>query len=151
MSWKATLRRWLRDSDSYGEDADERFATTFGLRQLADLIEDHPDVLLPYQVTIYDSTHDKRHDVAIDHLRGKARLLGGRWDKVPIGDTFVLERHLGGRVKYRLEAPREAVCEKRIVGHHQVQRRVRPPSYIDIETETVTEPIIEWDCPAVLS
>jgi hypothetical protein len=144
---RATLRRWLRQADSYGEDADERFATAHGLRQLADLLEDHPEAKLPFSVTVYDTSYDPDHDAAVAHLRGKAKLFGGRWDKEPSGETFALVRKLGGLVTYRLSAPREAICEKRVVGTRMVTRPITAPP---VPTETVREDIVEWDCPEVI-
>jgi hypothetical protein len=151
VNLKATLRRWLRDPDSFGEDADVRFATAHGLRQLADLLEDHPEARLPstYATTVWDSTYAQDHDEAMEHLRGKARLFGGRWEKKPEGETFTLVRKLGGLIEYHLRAPREAVCEKRVVGTRQVQRPVQ--SFEVPEMETVYEDEVEWDCPTVLA
>lgn len=149
MNVKNTVRRLMRDHDSYGEDADEWFATAHGLRQLADLLEDEPDSTLP-SITIWDTTYDKDHAKAVEHLRGKAARFGGKWEKSPSGGTFYLIRRLGGKVEYRLGAPREAICTKRVVGSHMVQRPKAPPSYLTIETETVREDVVEWDCPEVI-
>jgi hypothetical protein len=145
MDWKATIRRWLRDYDSYGPEADERFATAFGLRQLADLIEDHPEAKLPFMVNVYDTLYDADHDKAVQHLRGKAKLLGGRWKKDPAGESFYLVRELGGKVSYRLGAPREAICEKRVVGRRP--RYIPPPVTHELDR---MEDIVEWDCPEVI-
>lgn len=149
MSVKAKLRRWLRDHDSYGEDADERFATAAGLRQLADLLEDEPESELPYSVAVYHSVYGWRLPEGTterSELRRLARQLGGRWEKGALGESFTLTRKLGGRVEYRLSTAREAVCEKRVVGQHYVEK----PDYTYAPTHRVLEDIVEWDCPEVL-
>ena len=118
----------------------------FGLRQLADLLEDEPEAALPFTVSVY---HAVGAAGAPAEMRRLSRLFGGRWDKKPEGDSFYLIRDLGGGIQYRIRAPREAVCEKIVTGRELV-RRPRQPTY-DYGMEEVMEDVVEWICPEVLA
>lgn len=147
----AAARYWLfEEPPVLTEDDIKRAGTIAGLRELADLLEAHPEAQLPssYAVSVWHTIYDNDHEAAVEHLRGLSKKFGGLWRKEPSGETFYLIRKLGGVLEYRLGAPREAICEKRVVGSHMVQRPAQ--SYRMPLTELVREDIVEWDCPEVI-
>lgn len=137
------IKHWLFEEP---EPDDERRATIMGLRALARALERHPELEMPFNTVVYHNVG--KDEPALTRLRELRRLMPGLWTKAPAGENFILEHVLGGKVKYRLEAKREDVCEKRVVGQRTVQRpdyRYPPPM------TTVVEDIVEWDCPEILA
>jgi hypothetical protein len=123
-----------------------------GLRKLADIIDDCPEVPLPYEgtnsplmITFFRFEYDTDEDVR-QAMMAARKAIGGQWDKDASSAYFNLDRHLFG-LKLQLTAPRESVCERVVVGTHE-ETKQKPIKY-----ETVTETIedVRWECSPVLS
>lgn len=126
----------------------ERSERIAGLRALADLLEQHPELPLPGRdLRAYSMGEDERATLA-----AVARALPGRVTKDTTGlegELFQVYATLGGEeggVIYGGVAYRESVCERRQVGTKVVERE--EPT----ETRTVREtvPVYEWDCDPIL-
>lgn len=102
----------------------ERRAFTLGLRSLADWLEAHPEVALPYPaICIYSSAYGD--GAAVQEAAAFARAAGTADKKVEEGSSrFALVRHFGP-LALEWSATRSAVCEMR----------------------TVTKEVTEWVCP----
>lgn len=132
--------------------ADQRTGYIAGLRALADLLEQHDEVPLPFTgssyspIAISDFLHaeDPKGDLA-----AAARAFPGRLDKDVRDDYFDLRGQLGS-LHVKFTAYREAVCERIVTGTREVTREVVVP--IETRTETVTEVIedVEWVCAPLL-
>lgn len=76
--------------------------------------------------------------------------LGGKWDKgIVTRTTFHMTRRLGqenGYNRVRVEADRERVCTRKVVGTETVEIT----DYDNAPTKTVEREIVEWDCPPSL-
>lgn len=139
----------------------ERASYIDGLRALADVLEDHPEVPLP---------HDGHGDsgIAIMFLSGTdprsalaaaARAIPCNWRKDAsdaAGDYpayFDMYGSLHG-LKLHLTAYRDAVCERIVTGTREVTEMVKDPAALaavpEVEvTRTVED--IEWVCGSVLA
>jgi hypothetical protein len=128
-----------------------------GLRALADLLEQHDELPLPYQGGKHSpmSLTFLSDDDAKGRLATAARLMPGRLDKqvresVDYGDYFDLHGRIHG-LHVKLTAYRDAVCERIVVGTREVTREVVVP--VETRTETVTETVedVEWRCGSLLA
>lgn len=127
-----------------------------GLRALADVLEDHPEVPLPY--------HGHGCEISINFLSGPdprerlaaaARAFPCDWRKdaweAPDGGAayFDLLGKLHG-LRLKLAAYREAVCTRVVTGteDREVEEVVTPAV-----TRTVTKPVevVQWVCAPVLA
>jgi hypothetical protein len=138
-------------------DGGQRAGYITGLRALADILENHPEVPLPYDGNLGDlaindflNTASPREDLA-----AAARAFPIRWQKHVRGtvegspDYFDLKGELHG-LKIRLTAYRDAVCTKIVTGteEREVEKVITPAV-----TETVTETVetYEWVCESVMA
>jgi hypothetical protein len=130
------------------------------LRTLADLIEAHPDLPLPYAVAYgtTDPSIDVHWYLHLDHVdlpeekAIAARIvlaLGGKWDKFENGEDFRFKQDRGG-LKLDVVVHRAAVCERVVTGSHEVTMpatAARPAAPERVETvEDVT-----WICSSLLA
>lgn len=79
-------------------------------------------------------------------MRRTCKAIGGKWDKSADSYSFNLSRIVnfhGAEIEITVSADRDAVCTPRKVG---VETRVIPAR----EEQTVTEDVVEWDCPPAL-
>lgn len=110
------------------------------LRALADLLDEHPE-LVRYQ------TLD--HTIFVDDVNEAVALrrgIGGHWNKVEVGSTYLdLRRPIGPDVCVSLTIRREQACERVQVGEREVT--VPDP---DAPKVTLTEPVYEWRCSPLL-
>lgn len=129
---------------------DPRAEYIAGLRAFADLLEQNPDLRLPY--------HGDRTEMLIFPTYGGdqraelarwARLLPGLKRKRARDDNFDLAANLRG-LKLLICCDRDQVCEKRVIGTETVTETVPDPEYMAaaplVERETERE-IVEWVCP----
>ena len=81
--------------------------------------------------------------------------LGGKWDKGSDEYNFHMTRRLGvpqatsrghGYNRVRVEADREKVCTRKVVGTETVE----VPDYDNAPKRTVEREVVEWDCPPSL-
>lgn len=118
----------------------ERIAWLNGIRQMADFLEQHPDVPLPsdHQPVYIWGTDAKRQLAA-------AALALGDAEKEADASFFSLVRRFGPIV-YTVKACRENVCERVVVGTKTITTQV-PPEGVEMLTVTSEEEIVEWRCP----
>lgn len=129
------------------------------LRAVADLIESHPDLPLPY-VCVYDHTPyqaDLNWYLQINqrsegeaHQRAQAlaivRGIGGKWRKDVIGDSFRFEQEIDG-LNLDVQVTREAVCERVVVGEETV---VIPA--VEARPERIEKrDVVQWRCEPLLA
>jgi hypothetical protein len=126
-----------------------------GLRQLADLLEQHDELPLPH-----DGSATKLllsflgDDDPKSALVAAARVIPGKLDKNVWGNYFDLDATLGGPqgLKIKLCAFRDDVCERVVVGTETVTKRVPDPN-VTVPMVDVTETVehVRWDCKPLLS
>jgi len=113
------------------------------LRELADFYEAHPECPLPSFPSL--NIFADRSDEAV--ARQQFRAFGA-FEKEFLEDWFVARKRFGV-ITLELNAKREQVCRKVVVGTRQVPERVVPA-----QPETVipahTEEITEWQCEPIL-
>lgn len=132
-----------------------RSGYTAGLRALADLLDAHPEIPLPYTgskhsglLWILQSEDDQR-----PILRKLARLLPGLIEKGYRGTDFDLKGSLDG-LHLHVIADRDSVCERVVTGTREVTREVPDPvALAAVPTTVVTETVedVEWRCAPLLS
>lgn len=140
-------------------EAEQRAEYIAGLRQLADVLERHPEQSLPMdrEFTCWARDYDgKTWLTPVDRLEVFSKSFPGTKHK----DTFVygdcnefwLRVHLHG-ISVICRSDREQTCTKRVVGTKRVvETVVDPAEYAKLPRTTVEreEEIIEWDCPKIL-
>lgn len=145
------------ETQQVNEQPATRRAYTAGLRRLADLLDDLPDLPLPFVGSVDGSTvslnflGDKDAREAMTRAR---RLIGGQWTKVvtesaEYGDYLRLKGQIEG-LHVSLVAYRDSVCRRVVTGVREVTREVPDP---DAPTVTLTETVedVEWDCGPLLA
>ena len=125
--------------------------TAESLRALADFIEANPTIgdrvasaaANDYGGGIFNIWAENAEQMA--HL---AHQLGGHREK-RADDSYVDIVRRFGPLRIRVTAPRERVCERRVVGTHTVEvpateaQPAQPARTIEVER-------IEWECPPIL-
>lgn len=101
-----------------------------GLRQLADYLEERPDVPVPISEKHYAFVHDE------DTFRKAARSMGSAKKDFDI-NYAMLRRDFAGGIHYELNIARERVCERRVVATKAVPEQVIPAHEVEV---------VEWDC-----
>jgi hypothetical protein len=127
-----------------------------GLRALADLLDAHPELPLPYTGTGLSALN--WIDVGADMQRSAAifaRVMPGTVTKSVSGNAgqFYLDFTLHG-LSLRWIAPREEMCERVVVGTREVEIEEPDPEALAQvpkvkRTETVED--VEWQCRPVLA
>lgn len=136
--------------------AKERHEYIAGLRMLADLLQSHPELELPY------TGRSKYEPLSVNligdegqraQMAAWARALPGKKDKAAVSDTyFRIDGALRG-LGIRVLANRAEVCEKRVIGTQEVTEEIPDPEAVAAlpkKTVTRTEEIVEWVCGSVL-
>jgi hypothetical protein len=120
---------------------------TAGLRQLADLLDAHPEWPLPLHQVILMFTGDD----ARGRFAAAARLFPGPLTKSTTDKFFDLTGALRG-LDVELTAYRDVVCERVVVGTETITKQVPDPT-VTVPLVEVTETIeqVEWRCSPVLS
>lgn len=145
-----------RDCDEIRRDGERRDAYTSGLRKLADLLDQHPDLPLP-SVGRGGGTPPVRIDFFGDDAReamaAAARAIPGPLTKRVWGDGayFALDAQLDG-LTVALDAERDVVCERVVTGTRKVTKTVPDPAVV-VPMVEVTETVedVEWRCGSVLA
>lgn len=132
-----------------------------GLRELADLLEQHPEVPTPYQ-----GSEGKYAALSIHHLgtgpevkpafAATVRALpGSRTKDVRDGDYgayFDVHAVLGGALHVKVTAYRDTVCERHVVGTREVELPAQAEQVIPAREATVQViEDVEWVCTPVLA
>jgi hypothetical protein len=132
---------------SYGltdaEDGREEYIA--GLRQLADVLEQHPEIVIPSagrdHIWTFDFNYLNRAElVAI------AKAMPGSKEKDADSASFRLSGKLRG-LYWAAEIAREQVCTAKVVGTETQTRKVA--TAFEEVTETVDK--IEWVCEPLLA
>ena len=142
------------------EDA-ARAAHIKGLRALADKLEAHPEVPLPFDGRLNAvAFHFLAGDDPAAALAAAARALGGRWKKTTRdygemggGAYLDLTGTLHG-LKIMLTAARDAVCERVVTGSREVTERVPDPALlaaVPVIEVTKTVDTVSWVCSPVMA
>lgn len=115
--------------------------TADALRELADLIEEHPDLkekvgamrlLVPVQ--------------SADELARFAAMVGGYRHKTDDDNYFGLRRDFCAGVSIEVYGRHESVCTRKVVGTETVEL----PAVEAQPARTEVREIVEWECPPVL-
>jgi hypothetical protein len=124
------------------------------LRVAAGWIDAHPEFETygvdagPHGVTVGNySVHDAEKLVEI------ARQVGGRWEKDQDDQFFRLRQEIAPGVTAVICVYREAVCERVVVGQHEIEvTEPDPQAVASLPTVTQTKVIedVEWRCPNLL-
>lgn len=146
-------------------NAEERAATIAGLRELADWLEERPDVPMHQSAyygrpTIWLSGNWFEGEPIATSPKRLAKAMG-KADKYAAGGTFQLSRTFSGDISYTFSFEREAVCKPKAVGTRPVtekvcsdeQRAAELQAELDKLHEDVVvrhEDVIEYDCQPVL-
>lgn len=138
--------------------ADDRAEAIRGIRMLADLLEQNPEVPLPYQLGGGDdiSFHFLHGGRERERMAELARLIPGPLTKhvrgsKEYGDYFDLKGSIAG-IRVHLIAFRDAVCERIVTGTREVTKTVPDPTVMVALVE-VTETVedVEWVCGPLLA
>lgn len=129
--------------------ADQRGEYVAGLRMLADLLEQHPELMKPHGAIQVIPLGERQ---CREQLAAWARALPGRKDK-EITDQFAnLVGSLRG-LKVKVVAYRDEVCERITTGVEIVTKTVKDPQALAAVPEIeVTEEVeqYEWVCRPML-
>ena len=139
--------------------ADPRAEYIAGLRMLADLLERNPHLKLPFYgdmspmrvLVCNDEPQEQR-----DQLAAWAKALPGRKDKAPGGlqGSFLMLRAKLRGLEFEVQAQRDDVCERVVVGTKTETKVVKDPALLaEVPEVEVTEQveIVEWRCGSLLS
>ena len=135
-----------------------RSAYTAGLRQLADILDAHPEVPLPYQGQGPDYARISFHFLSAENPRAEMaatrRALGVPTDKDgDRGEYFDLHGNLAG-LYFTLTAFRKDVCERVVVATRDVEIEEADPlavAALPKVKRTVTVEDVEWRCTPILA
>jgi len=146
-------------------EAQKRASFIEGLRQVAGFLEDHPTVPLPYlgsyaegsdlpSLPIYLSSFSWEQDTPSEkaQLTTIARAFGHAEKRVR-GESFQVWREFVGVVLFA-QARREEVCERIVLGSHEVTEDVPDPELlakVPIIRRTRTVEDVRWECPPLLA
>jgi hypothetical protein len=136
---------------------DPRAAYTAGLRQLADLLDAHPEVPLPYDGTLAPITIQHLFPVnggtVRDEFLATVRAFPGKREKDPNDTYFDVDVQLAG-LHISVTTYREQVCKRVVTGTREVTREVPDPDALAaVPTKTVTETVedVRWECRPLLA
>lgn len=137
---------------------DDRAAYIDGLRQLADVLEAHPEISLPVSsgTTRFGAMSfpcGSGPDAAQAMAAARRAFGSASWTKNVTnsdhGNWLNLAGQLAG-LHVELYAARDAVCTRRVVGTEEREVDVQvTPAVTEKRTETVE--IVEWDCEPILA
>lgn len=123
-----------------------------GLRELAAFIEKNPQLVEVLSYPLHNMlaplyVHENPQALMADFARAGARA--GAEVRKTFDDSHGGVNVAFGPVTVRVYAPREAVCERVVVGAEQVTKEVPDP---DAPKITVTETVekVEWRCTPLL-
>ena len=120
-----------------------------GLRELADLLERHDDLPLPYHGTTSELLWVQVTRDADEQKAGAAkfaRLIPSAIAKEPRGDSLDVKGRIRG-LRVCLIVDRDAVCERIVTGTMTVTIPAKPAE----PERTVEVDEVEWRCAPILS
>lgn len=138
-----------------GQQLDPRAAYTAGLRALADILDAHPELPLPYDGTGSALDWIEVGDDARRHAAVFARVMPGTVAK-SVSDTagqFYLTFQLHG-LGLRVISTRAQMCERVVTGTREVEIEEPDPQALAAlpkvkRTEVVED--VEWQCHPILA
>ena len=127
---------------------DDRAGYTAGLRQLADLLDAHPEIIplptqgnfSPISICVWDREGFLAAVRALPGMRSKAATTE---------DYYRVDALLSGGLKVQVVTTRDTVCERVVTGTREVTREVPDPAALaTVPMQTVTETVedVEWVC-----
>ena len=140
----------------------DRTAYTQGLRDVADLLDAHPDLPEPYTSVYSSGSVDVQWYLEIHglDLAGQkataAKIvsdLGGKWDKTEIVDGRLDFEQSRDGIHLRIAVARDAVCERVVIGTHEVTVPAAParPAMEAEPEKTITIEDVKWICSPLLA
>ncbi len=129
----------------------DRPGYTAGLRALADILDQHPEVPLPYHGSHVPMVihHLGLSDEERDAFRATVSALPGTKTKsTELNGYFDVDAQIAG-LKVQVTAYRDAVCKRSVTGTREVSREIPDPAALAaVPTVTVTETVedVEWNC-----
>jgi hypothetical protein len=136
---------------------DKRAEYIKGLRALADVLENNPDLNLPFSGQKASSLNVIPHsgDEQREQLAAWVKVLPGRRDKSQYGADGKLFGLVGALHGIHIEVlcDRNEVCEKVVTGTREVTKEVPDPEALAaVPKVTVTETVedVEWRCHPIL-
>lgn len=134
-------------TDMVEREREQRAAQITGLREVADFLEQHPELPMPSGLNYMG-----RHLNSRDELVAAARALG-RADKDFSTDYAQIKRTFSGGVALAYQAVREQVCERVVVGTRKVVVEEPDPEQVAAlpkvrRIEKVED--VEWRCSPLL-
>lgn len=133
---------------------ERRAAYTAGLRALADALDAHSELMLPFTgassaINIIPYGPDEQRE----QLAAWSRVLPGRKQKDGSDTLFNLNGAFGG-LHIKVICDRDVVCERVVVATREVTEQIPDPDALAaVPTVTVTKTVedVEWRCGSVLS
>jgi hypothetical protein len=138
--------------------AEQRRGYIAGLRALADLLEQNPDLYSYFGLTLekllipVSHADDPRAALAAFLRAGKA--AGLRVSKAYDENFGSVDVYLSDALRAHVYAGREQVCERVVVGSREVTREVPDPEALKaVPTTTVIETVedVRWECRPLLA
>lgn len=134
-------------------DTEKRAEYVKGLHMFADLLENNPDIPLPYSAGVRSDNplttwfHASRGDVKAG-LTAAARVFPGKLDKtVEEAGYFNLKGQLAG-LYVEFTAMRSDVCQRVVVAERTVIEQVPDPDVkVPLVEVTKTVQDVKWICP----
>lgn len=136
-------------SNNTNVTADPRVEYIAGLRALADLLEQHPELMTPHkQIDVIPIGAEQCQE----QMAAWARALPGKKDK-QISETMVTLVGWLRALKIQVLAYRDEVCERVVTGTREVVEEVPDPEALaavpTVSKTTVVEDV-EWVCRPLL-
>lgn len=125
-----------------------------GLRALADLLEAHDDLPLPYEgAAVPINWHFLSGPNQRANLAAFVRTVGGSFDKQTFDSYFGVTGSIEG-LKVSGTAYRDVVCTRIVTGTREVTEQVPDPdalAAVPTTTVTRTEDVVDWVCEPLLA
>lgn len=132
----------------------DRAGYTAGLRALADILDQHPEIPLPYEGRLGTISWPV-YDGGAERLAAIARVVipGRREKDTSLDGYFKVIGKLHG-LSLEVWSTRQLVCERIVTGTREVTREVPDPEALAaVPTVTVTETVedVTWECAPLLA
>lgn len=141
------------------DQSTERTGYIQGLRELADFLEAHDGVPVPFHGSLQTGKWEKVFNIFLIHegdnrerIAMVARAMGN-FEKRADGSDFRVFRRFGG-ITLVAQAAREDVCERVVVGTREVTVTEPDPAAVAaLPTVTTTKVVedVEWICSPLLA
>lgn len=128
-----------------------------GIRELADWLESHPEIPIPYALSGhseygYTLVHARHGEAQAAVIAAVARALPGKVTKDVYDHDrmFDITGRLPGGIYVKAIADRDEVCERVVTGTREVTEEVPDPTAPKL-TVTRTVEDVEWVCGSILA